>query len=455
MTWGNSMSAVKTILSRMKKDRVRFINLQFSDIMGIAKGITIPVEQAKNALGEGLWFDGSSIEGFTRIFESDMILRGDLKTYRIIPWLSDNNHHTARIICDVYTPDGKPYEDDPRYILRKVMKEAKDMGFTYNTGPELEFFLFKTVEGSIRTADNAPIIPHDRGKYFDLVMDKAFNVRRDMIFALEKLGIEVEASHHEVASGQHEIDFRYDNALTTADNALTFKYTLKAIAQKHDLHATFMPKPITGINGNGMHVHQSLFKGDKNAFFNKDDKYNLSKTAYHFLAGQMHHAQGMAAILNPLVNSYKRLVPGYEAATYICWARQNRSALIRIPSYVPGKESSTRMEIRCPDPCANPYLAFAVLLKAGLDGIKKKMTPTDPVEEDVFKFSDEKLYSKKINLLPHSLWQAIKSLKENKVIQSVLGPGLCEKYIQAKTDEWDRFRVHVTDWEVQEYLENV
>lgn len=443
------------ILNQIKIDNVDFVNLQFSDIMGMAKSVTIPVEKFPDAIDNGVWFDGSSVEGFSRISESDMRLMPDLSTYTIVPWMKLEDKNVARVICDVLTPDGEPYDCDPRYILKKVLKEAEQLGYIYNTGPECEFFLFKKENGKIKTSADKLIEPHDIGQYFDLVLDLGFDVRREMMQNLQKMGIEVESSHHEVAYGQHEIGFKYDNALNAADKVMTLKSTLKAIAQKNGLHATFMPKPITGVNGSGMHVHQSLFdiKTNTNAFFDPKDKYNLSETAYYFLGGQIHHAKSMCAILNPLVNSYKRLVPGYEASTYICWARINRSALIRVPKYSPGKENSTRLEIRCPDPSSNPYLAFAVLLKAGLDGIKNKIAPPEPVEEDVFEFDDSKLAEMKIEVLPRTLMEAIISLKRNETIASVLGNELLKKYVRAKSKEWDEYRIHVSDWEIKNYLE--
>ena len=447
-----SSEEIKAMLEKVKKDNIKFVSMEFSDVVGTVKSVTIPTDKLKDAMEQGLWFDGSSIEGFTRIHESDMYLMPDLNTYAVIPW-HDRPEKTARFICDVHMPDGKPFKGDPRHILKKMMGKSAKMGYTFNTGPELEFFLFRTENGRLLTSENKPIKTHDVGKYFDLSMDLAFDVRKDMVLALEKMGLEIEASHHEVAPGQHEIDFKYDNALKTADNALTFKYTLKAIAKKHDLHASFMPKPITGVNGNGMHVHQSLFNGDKNIFFDKSDKYHLSETAYNFLAGQLKHAGAMSAVLSPLVNSYKRLVPGYEAPTYVCWAQTNRSSLIRVPQYSPGKENATRLEIRCPDPSANPYLAFAVLLGAGLDGIKNKLMPPEPVEEDVYDFDDAKLAEKNIDQLPYSLWQAIKELKKNDVLNEVLGDHLMEQFVRSRTADWDSFRTSVTDWELKRYLE--
>lgn len=437
------------VFAKVKEDKVGSINLQFSDIFGTTKSLTIPSEHLKTALTEGIWFDGSSIEGFTRIHESDMLLRPDVETYSIISWMSDENERTARFICDVHMPDGSPFSGDPRRILKNAMKEAEDMGYIYNTGPELEFFLLK-VDNGLST------LSHDTGGYFDLCMDKAYHIRKDMVSVLEQFGIKVEASHHEVAAGQHEIDFKYSDALKAADNAMTLKFVLKAIAEKHGLYATFMPKPIFGINGSGMHVHQSLFdKNGTNMFFDKNDRYNLSKIAYSFIAGQLEHVKGMSVILAPTVNSYKRLVPGYEAPVYICWGQVNRSALIRIPKHKEGKISSARVELRCPDPSCNPYLAFAVMLKAGLDGMKRKLTPPAPVEEDVYDFDDSKLKQLEIDVLPHSLWQALKEFKRDPLMQDALGEHTHEKFIEAKTNEWDAYRTHVTDWEIKRYLEYI
>ncbi|HEX9664205.1 MAG TPA: glutamine synthetase family protein [Patescibacteria group bacterium] len=437
------------ILDQVQRDNVKFIQLQFTDILGVVKSLTIPAKHLEDSLKYGTWFDGSSIEGFARIQESDMFLKPDVATYAVIPWLESADGQTARFICDVYKPDGAPFEGDPRYILKKVLAEAREMGFNYNTGPELEFFLFKKEFGKIKS------LPHDTGGYFDLTTDEAYEVRRDMTVALERFGINVEASHHEVAVGQHEIDFRYDNALRTADSATTLKFVLKAVAQKHGLRVTFMPKPIAGINGSGMHVHQSLFTTDSNnnAFYDESDQYKLSRIAYNFIAGQLEHIKAMSSIIAPTVNSYKRLVPGYEAPVYILWARMNRSALIRIPRVSEGKYQSTRCELRCPDPSCNLYLAFAVMLKAGLDGVKKNLMPPKPVERDVYHFDQNQLAEHNIKTLPHSLWQALKELKEDEVIQSALGPHLFERYIEAKTKEWDEFRLNVSQWELDRYLE--
>ncbi|MFH2101461.1 MAG: glutamine synthetase family protein [Candidatus Micrarchaeota archaeon] len=435
------------IFERIEKDKVRFVSLQFTDIFGIVKSITIPAKHLGDSLTHGTWFDGSSVEGFARIHESDMYLKPDQDTYALLPWHNSNDGNTARFICDVHKPDGAPFGGDPRAILKKAMAEAKAMGFEYNVGPELEFFLFRRENGKLLP------LPHDNGNYFDLTTDQAYEIRRDMSTALEQFGINVEASHHEVALGQHEIDFRYADALSTADSGTTMRFVLKAVAQQHGLHATFMPKPITGINGSGMHVHQSLFKDGKNVFYDGSDRYRLSKTAYSFIAGQLAHAKGMSAILSPTVNSYKRLVPGYEAPAYISWAGVNRSALIRIPRYSEGRTSSTRCELRCPDPSCNLYLAFAVMLKTGLEGIKSGLEPPEPVEEDLYHFDDRKLKERKIDMLPYSLWQALCALREDKVVQEALGTHTYERYLAAKTKEWDSYRLQVTPWEIENYLE--
>jgi glutamine synthetase len=438
----------KDILAQAKADDVSFVNLQFTDIHGMVKAVTIPISKLEDAIDVNVWFDGSSISGFTRIMESDMYLKLDLDTYAVVPWSRDSGAVTARIICDVYTPDNKPFEGDPRYILKKVIKEAEAMGFSYNTGPELEFFLFKKDEkGKIN------VLPQDTAGYFDQSTDLAGEIRKDMSYALQEFGIEVEALHHEVAIGQHEIDFKYGNALTTADNATTFKYTLKAIAGLYDLHATFMPKPVTGINGSGMHVHQSFFKDGKNAFFDDKDPYKLSKLAYHFIAGQLHHAKAISAITNPIVNSYKRLVVGYEAPVYICWAQMNRSALIRIPRYTKGRENAVRCELRSPDPSCNPYLAFAVMLKAGLDGIKNEMKISKPVEENMFEYNEEQVAMKEIATLPADLKAALKHLKEDTVLREVLGEHTFNVYYEAKKAEWYEYKAQVTKWEIDKYLE--
>ncbi|MFH1642498.1 MAG: glutamine synthetase family protein [Nanoarchaeota archaeon] len=442
---------IKKVMDKAKQDDVRFVQLQFTDIYGTIKSVTIPIHKLDESLEKGTWFDGSSIEGFTRIAESDMFLKPDPETYALLPWETGEGA-TARFICDIYTPDGEPFEGDPRYILKKALKEAEEMGYEYNVGPELEFFLFLPRE-------NGELIPvtHDKAGYFDFSpRDLAVQVRKDIIMALESMGLEVEMSHHEVAPGQHEIDFKYGPALKQADRAITFKHVVKSISQKHGLYATFMPKPLFGVNGSGMHVHQSLFdiKSAKNAFFKADDKYKLSDLAKSFIAGQLSHVKAISAVTAPTVNSYKRLVPGYEAPVYICWAQKNRSALIRIPRYSVGREQATRAELRCPDPSCNPYMAFAVMLKSGLDGIKKKLVPPTPVEEDVYKFDAAKRETHKIDTLPGSLGDAVSELKKDKVIQEALGKHTYPIYISAKTAEHDDYRIQVTQWELDKYFDN-
>jgi glutamine synthetase len=436
------------VLQRSEEEHVRFVNLQFTDITGAVKSVTIPIEQFAGSIEHGTWFDGSSIEGFARIAESDMYLKPDVNTFRIIPWERGENT-TARVICQVFTPNGQPFPGDPREVLIRTLREAQEMGFDFYTGPELEFFLLVPGEDG---ADKP--LPHDQGGYFDLSTDLASTVRKEMVNALQGMGINVEASHHEVAIGQHEIDFRYGEALQTADNAVTFKYTLKAIAEQHGLHATFMPKPIFGVNGSGMHVHQSMFRAgtDENAFVDQNDEYGLSDVAKQFIAGQLAHARGMSSVLASLVNSYKRLVPGYEAPVYISWARVNRSALIRVPQITRANLKSTRIELRFPDPSANPYLAFAVMLAAGLDGIKRKLELPPPVEENLYHFTEERRRERGIEMLPGSLVEALQALQEDEVIQSGLGEHVYERFLEAKTEEWDEYRMQVTPWELKRYL---
>ncbi len=440
--------SIERVLERVKEDNVRFVNLQFSDIAGKAKSVTISVKQLESSLRQGTWFDGSSIEGFTRICESDMFLMPDPSTYSVLPWYSDENEQVARFICDIYMPDGKPFAGDPRHCLKRVLKEAEDMGYIYNTGPELEFFLFKKNNGKVEP------LPHDSGGYFDLILDDAFDIRKDMIRMLEKLGLNVETSHHEVAPGQHEIDFEYGTALMTADRATTMKFTLKALAQNHGLHATFMPKPVFGINGSGMHVHQSLFSPEgKNLFFDENGKYHLSDLARYFIAGQLKYIAEMCVVTNPTVNSYKRLVPGYEAPVYICWGQTNRSALIRIPRYSKGRESATRIELRNPDASNNPYLAFAVMLAAGLEGIKNKWEPPAPVEEDVYGFDDAKLKEMSIGTLPLTLGNAVNLFEKSEFTERALGGHLFSEMISLKKQEWRSYCRHVTKWELNKYLD--
>lgn len=447
----SEQTSKEQVLDRAQQDRIHFISLQFTDILGTIKNVTIPIGRLGEALEYGVWFDGSSIEGFARIAESDMVLHPDPSTYRLIPW-EPESRRTARIICDIHRPDGQPFEGDPRYILKRALAEAREMGFVYNTGPEVEFFLFK-MDGE---ATRKPV-PHDVGGYFDFSpRDLASEVREDIIVALEGMEMEVETAHHEVATGQHEIDVRYSDALTSADATITLRYAVKAIAQLHGLYATFMPKPIFGINGSGMHTHQSLFTTDgQTAFYDEKDPYHLSPTAYAFLAGQIAHARAMAAIVAPTVNSYKRLVPGYEAPVYICWGQINRSALIRIPAYLPGQESSARLELRCPDPSANPYLAFAVMLRAGLDGIRRGLVPPPPVEENVYEFGTARRQELDIASLPGSLAEALDEMEKDPLIAETLGEHTFRRYLEAKRQEWDDYRIHVTDWELEHYLQTV
>lgn len=444
--------ATADIVKRATEEGVKFISLQFTDVQGATKAVNITLGQLEDALEHGVWFDGSSIQGFARIHESDMFLVPDASTYGVLPWTSEERKR-ARIICDLYGPDGEPFAGDPRAALRAVVARANEMGFNYQVGPELEFFLFRR-NGEHPTSP----VPHDIGGYFDFSpKDEAQSVRGDIILALESLGITVEASHHEVAAGQHEIDFEYADALTAADSAITFKYTVKAVAAAFGLYATFMPKPIFGINGSGMHTHQSLTSSSSgdNAFYNPDDTYRLSETAYSFIAGQLTHARALAAVVAPTVNSYKRLTPGYEAPVYISWAQINRSALVRIPRVSPEKPFATRVELRFPDPSCNPYLAFAAMLAAGLDGIEKGMTPPEPVNEDVYHFTPEDLAARGIGQLPGTLGEAIDELEADEVVSGAMGAHLFDAYVRAKRAEWDEYRIRVTQWELDRYLETL
>ena len=447
MTTMDSSGSKADALARAEQNHIKFIDLQFTDVVGVVKNVTIPAHELPFALDDGIWFDGSSIEGFARIAESDMHLRPDPATFAIIPWLS-GDEATARLICDVYTPDGQPFPGDPRSILRRALDEAAQMGFRFNTGPELEFFLLKPhADGSL-----LPPTPHDSGSYFDAPSDLAAGLRRQMANTLEALGLQVEAMHHEGSHGQHEIDFRYSDALTTADSAVTMRVALKVIAQANGLYCTFLPKPIRGVNGSGMHVHQSLTytATGKNAFADPGDPHGLSKIAKHFIAGQLAHARGMCAILAPLVNSYKRLVAGYEAPVSISWARINRSALIRVPRA--SASDSTRLELRCPDPSCNPYLAFAVMLAAGLDGIRRELSAPEAMEENIYLIDRQNTSSK--DTLPSSLNQALKALEEDEVIRNALGAHTHEVFISAKRLEYEDYRLEVTNWELEKYLAN-
>ena len=438
---------VKKVLEQVKKDDIKFITLQFTDLLGVIKEVIIPVEQLEGAARDGVWFDGSSIEGFARIQESDLFLKPDMATYALVPWLTENGK-TARLICDIYRADAKPFAGDPRFILKQAVEDAAKAGFEFNVGPEPEFYLF-------RTNSENKTSPMDYGGYFDLSSHEGYKVIKQIVAALENFGINVETSHHEVGFGQYEIDFHYGPCIDIADRVLTLKYCAKKIAQMHNLHATFMPKPIMGKPGSGMPVHQSLFdtKVKANAFYNKDHKYNLSKVAFGFIAGQIKHIKAMCAILCPTVNSYKRLVSGFEAPVYITWAAMNRSALLRVPKWFKAKQEAARIELRNPDPACNPYLAFAVMLKAGLDGIKNDLTPPEAVEENIYTLDDESLVQKNIDTLPTSLWEALDELKKDKLLQETLGEHLFERYIDVKTKEWDEFKKQVTNCEIDTYLD--
>ena len=438
---------VKEVLEQVKKNGIKFITLQFSDLLGVIKEVIIPTEELEGALTDGVWFDGSSIEGFARIKESDLFLKPDMATYAVVPWLTENGK-TARLICDIYRADGKPFEGDPRFILKHAVEQAAKQGFVYNVGPEPEFYLF-------RTDDVKRTSPIDHGSYFDLSSYEGYKVIKKIIAALENFGIKVETSHHEVGAGQYEIDFNYGQCLGIADKVVTLKYTAKKIAQMFNLHATFMAKPVMGKPGSGMHVHQSLFdtKTKTNAFYDKEQKYNLSKTAYNFVAGQIKHINAMCAILCPTVNSYKRLVAGFEAPVYVTWAAMNRSALLRVPKWFRAKSEAARIELRCPDPACNSYLAFAVMLTAGLDGIKNNLTPPEPVEENIYQLDNESLVQRNIDVLPTSLLEALNELKKDKVLQETLGQHLFERYIDVKTKEWNEFKKQVTAWEIDTYLD--
>ncbi len=431
------------VISLVKLYKVKFIRLWFTDVLGFLKGFTITVDELKRALEDGMGFDGSSIEGFARIEESDMIARPDPSTFALLSWES-KDRRVARMFCDIYTPDGKPFAGDPRYILKRNLEKAKKMGFTYYVGPELEYFYFNNPK-------NAIIL--DRGGYFDLTpLDIAQDVRHQTVEILESLGITVEYSHHEVASSQHEIDLRYADALTMADNVMTYRLVVKEIAQQRGLHATFMPKPIYGINGSGMHTHQSLFRGLTNAFFDRKDKLHLSEVARYFIAGLLKHAQEITSVTNQWVNSYKRLIVGYEAPVYVCWAQMNRSALIRVPMYKPGREKSMRIEYRVPDPACNPYLAFSVMLSAGLEGIKKKYPLPEPANDNIYKMSDGERGRAKIKALPEDLLEAIKLTEKSELVKEALGEQLFDFFIRNKKMEWDEYKAQVTQHEIKKYL---
>lgn len=432
------------ILRIAREEEIEFIYLQFTDIFGVMKNVAITIEQLEKALDNEIMFDGSSIDGFVRIEESDMYLRPDLNTFIIYPWRGSYGK-VARLICDVYNSDGTPFKGDPRHVLRSVCKEAEEMGYKMYVGPECEFFLFETDEKG-----NPTLVTQDDAGYFDLApVDLGENARRDMVTTLKKMGFEVEASHHECAPGQHEIDFKYDEALYAADKIMTFKAVVRMVAKNHGLHATFMPKPVFGIAGSGMHVNQSLFKDGKNAFYDEDGKLGLSDAAYSYMAGLLTHAKAICAVTNPTVNSYKRLVSGYEAPVYIAWSGKNRSPLVRVPAK---RGNSTRVELRSPDPSCNPYLALAVVLKAGLDGIKKGLTPPSATDRNIYEMSCDERMNCSIDSLPQSLEEALAKLSEDDIIKEALGDHVYNRFLEAKRIEWEEYRNMITPWEIEKYL---
>jgi glutamine synthetase len=431
------------IMKKMEENDIKFVKLWFTDILGFLKSFSVPIEEMGKAFDEGIGFDGSSIEGFVRIDESDMVAIPDPTTFAILPW-RPKEKGVARVFCDIVTPDGKPFEGDPRYVLKKNLEKAKKMGFTYYTGPELEYFYFK---------DSHSTEVLDRGGYFDLIpRDEAIDLRRETVLFCEALGIKIEYSHHEVAPSQHEIDMRYEDALTMADNVMTYRLVVKEVAYRQGVYATFMPKPLFGENGSGMHTHMSLFKGNRNAFFDAKGQYHLSDTARYFIGGLLKYAPELTAVTCQWVNSYKRLVPGYEAPVYLSWAQRNRSDLVRVPMYKPGKEEATRIEFRSPDPACNPYLAFSVMLAAGLAGIEQKIVPPDPVEENVYKMTEEERLKRRIRQLPGSLLEAIQLTEKSQMVREALGDHVFEHFIENKKLEWDRYRIQITSYEIDKYL---
>jgi len=434
----------KDVLRMAKGKNVKFVRLWFTDILGFLKSFAITVRELEGALEDGRGFDGSSIVGFVRIDESDMVAMPDPSTFRILPWRA-KEAVVASMFCDILEPDGKPYQGDPRWVLKKNLKLAAGMGYVFNVGPELEYFYFQRSTGKPETLDT--------GGYFDLTpLDVSSELRKQTVMVLEELGIPVEYSHHEVAPSQHEIDLKYTDALTMADSTMLYRLVVKEVALKNNVYATFMPKPVYGVNGSGMHTHQSLFRGKKNAFFEPKGKYHLSDVAKDYIAGLLKHAREITLVTNQWVNSYKRLVPGYEAPVYISWAQRNRSDLIRIPVYKPGREKETRVEYRSPDPACNPYLAFAVMLAAGLEGIMKKYPLRDPVERNVYEMTQEERKRHKIDSLPGNLYEAIRVTEESQVVKKALGEDLFYKFIANKKIEWERYRSQVTDYELQQYF---
>jgi len=436
--------AKEHVLRAVKEHDVKFIRLWFTDILGFLKSFAITVEELERAVEEGMGFDGSSIEGFARIDESDMVALPDPSTFQLLPWRPREHHAVARMFCDILRPGGEPFEGDPRYVLKRNLQRAADTGFTYCVGPELEYFYFQDSKGTQGL---------DQGGYFDMTpLDAAADLRRETVLTLEEMGIGVEYSHHEAASSQHEIDIRYSDALTMADNVMTYRLVVKQIALQKGVYATFMPKPVLGINGSGMHVHQSLFRGSANAFFDESDEHHLSKLAKRYIAGLLRHAPEITAVTNQWVNSYKRLVPGYEAPVYISWARRNRADLIRVPEYMPGKEKATRIEFRSPDPACNPYFAFSVMLAAGLEGIEREYEAPEAVEQNVYTMTDEERAEQSIGTLPASLLEAIQLTQESELVRKALGQHVFDAFIKNKKIEWDRYRTQVTEYELQKYL---
>lgn len=438
------MYTKNTIMKLVEEEDVEFIRLQFTDIFGMMKNMAVTSGQLQNAIEHGCLFDGAAVDGLARPEESDMYLKPDLDTMAVFPWRPQQGK-VARLICDVMKPDGRPSEGDSRYILKKVIREAKDLGYTFNVGPECEFFLFHTDNDGLPTR-----VTHEQAGYFDLSpLDLGENARRDIILNLEEMGFEIESSHHEIAPAQHEIDFKYGDALKTADNIMTFKLAVKSIAKQHGLHATFMPKPKSGWNGSGMHTHMSLSKNGINIFEDSEDENGLSREAYYFIAGIMKHIRGMSLILNPVVNSYKRLIPRYDAPVYISWSRINRTPLIRIPA---AKGHGTRIELRSPDPACNPYLALALCLAAGLDGISNQLVCPPPVNRNQYQMTEKEVESLGIERLPGNLHEAVREFQKDEFVQSVLGKHISEQYIELKLKEWRQYEAEVTDWEIQKYL---
>ena len=435
--------SVEDVRRVVKDHRVSFIQFWFTDVLGVLKSFAITPSEMEEGLTEGMGFDGSSVEGFARIQESDMIAKPDPQTFQMVPW-RDGERPVARMFCDILNPDGTPYEGDPRYVFKRLLRKTAEKGYTFYVGPELEYFYFTSNRGT-------EII--DKGGYFDSrVMDMGSDLRRETIFELQSMGIQVEYSHHEVAPSQHEIDLRYDEGIKMADKTMTYRLIVKEVARKMGYYATFMPKPLFGVNGSGMHVHQSLFQGDRNAFYDPDDRYHLSELGKQYIAGVMRHAPEITAVTNQWVNSYKRLVPGYEAPVYVSWARRNRSAMVRVPMYKPGKEKATRIEFRSPDPSCNPYLAFAVMLGAGLEGIEKKYELPDPIEEDIFEMNPAERRAHGITDLPGNLYAAILETEKSELVRKVLGDHIFNKFIENKKIEWDAYRTHVSQFELDRYL---